>query len=444
MLRVALAVSLLLAAPAGAAAAPLSLRDDTRVTHVALAGSSVELLRDRPDGSAQLLTMPRTGGPARSLLTVRGAGRTWTSEFSLSASPTRVAAFFELRDKHDRTTEWRVYGGPPAGPLQLLRRIPANTGFEPFVVDVDGDRTLLLEIKPVGQDDAAAANDDFTRAEVFDPSFGTVPIAWASERAAPIGIAGAYAAAELAAPRRLAAVDLATGAERAAVALPQAPSTPELPGDVAADGRVVAATEAGIAVASPGVPAATLPGTLGMTSPRFAGTDVVAVRDGQPVVIAPDGSISAEPPPSSAFTELSGDATGVAWLANGCVRVAAFGTPGGGAAGADACPTTEIGLPYIASSKLRGNRVRASMKCVSAPHGRCRGTLLGRLGKRVYASGRFSVPVGKQVRVPMRVTAAGIARLKAKNEAMILDARIVHGRIGQGAGGAAELDIEVR
>ena len=80
---------------------------------------------------------------------------------------------------------------------------------------------------------------------------------------------------------------------------------------MAADGRVVAATGAGLAVASPGVPAATLPGTLGMTSPRFAGADIVADRDGHPVVIARDGTMTAEPPPSSAFTELSGDATGV-------------------------------------------------------------------------------------------------------------------------------------
>ena len=77
----------------------------------------------------------------------------------------------------------------------------------------------------------------------------------------------------------------------------------------------------------------------------------------------------------------------------------------------------------------------------------CRGTILGRDGeggRRFVARGRFAVPVGKSRDVPMRIERATLERFRRKDFGFfIIDARIPHGRIGQGADGSSELGVDL-
>lgn len=348
-----------------------------------------------------------------------------------------MALFVEIRDRRDRTVEWRVYTGPPVGPLQIVRRTPDRgaRAWVPFLVDLDGDRVLLVEFQE--------QDEDAVRAQVFDPVFGVVPITWADESSVPVAIAGNYAAVVARRPKRLAVVELATGTER--VAVPLSGEQSELGVDLAADGRIVASTRAGLAKARPGEAPRTLPGSNGLTAPRLAGDAVAAVDHDRAVVLGADGSRKVLGPPSGVFTDLAADARGVAWLANGCVRYAALAPPVPAPQADDPCPSTEIGLYYIASSPLRGRHVRVPVRCVTAPTATCRGTVLGKLGRRVVARGRFAVPVGTERDVRMRVARATVRRFRRERfGSLIIDARIPDGRIGVGADGSSELTVKVR
>ena len=403
------------------AVSPASVFDDPAATHVALAGPEVLVLRDRDEG-AELLAVPRTGGPARTLLSVGSTGPMWASENALAASDQRVAVFVEITDRRDRTVEYQTWSGPPSGPLEIVRRTPET--WEPVLVDVDAERVLLVEAHEL---------DSRVRALRFDPAFGFVRIAWAKPSFVPVAIAGDYAAVVATRPRRVAVVDLATGAERTAIRLPRFPTAV----DVAADGRVVVAGRDGL------VTDRSLPDTKGLKSPRFAGDTIVAVdRTGRPVVLLPDGSRQSLEPPTRIFTSLAADASGFAWLANGCVRYAPFA--GASAQADDPCPSTEIGLYAIADAWLRGRRIRVPVICVTAPSGICRGTVLGRFDGQVVARGRFAVRAGRQRWVRMRVSRAAVNRFRrAGSGFLIIRARVPDGRVGAGADGS-ELSVKVR
>ena len=238
------------------------------------------------------------------------------------------------------------------------------------------------------------------RALILDPVSGWVPFAWANPSVVPVAIAGNYAVASASDPGRAAVVDLATGAEQAAIPLPA--TRRESSVDLAADGRVVLTTDSGLVTARPGEAPRLLPGSEKLSAARFAGTAIAAIEDGRPVVLGADGSRHVFGPKSRVFTDLAADASGVTWLANGCVRYVALDAGVAAAPADDPCPSTEIGLYGIASSPLRGRQVRVPVRCVTAPTGTCRGTVLGKLGRNVVARGRFAVPVGAQRKIPMR------------------------------------------
>ena len=374
------ALALLAAAPP-AAGATISLRDDLRASGVALAGPDVFVMRERRNGTTELVAVPRTGGPARTLLSVPSVQPVFESQGHLSASDARVALITEILDRRDRTVEWRVYSGPPSGPFQIVRRIPDREGWEPLLVDVDGDRVLIVEAR---LDEEVAV-----RAYILDPAFGLVPVAWAKDSAIPVAIAGGRAAAYAERPRRVAVVDLGTGAEQAAVRVGS--PTERLDVDLAADGRVVVAARDGIAVASPGAAPQTVPGSRDLSRTSFAGAAIAAFDDGgHPVLVGFDGARTALGPPSRVLTAFAGDPQGFAWVANGCIRYAALPVTASAPQAGDPCPTTEIGLAYIAHAKLRGRTVRVPVLCVTAANGVCRGTVLGREAR----AGAGSSPAG--------------------------------------------------
>src|SRR4051812_46916403 len=297
-----------LAALAVAAPASTGLLDDVNATGVALAGPDVIVMRELPGGrTTQLTAVPRAGGKARTLLSVAHVQRAFEAKFRLAASDQRVAVVLEMLDEHDRTVEWRVYAGPPSGPLAIVKREP-NVGDEPWVpelVGVDGSRVLVVE--------AHEEEDGGGRAEVIDAAGAETPIGWTTSAFVPIALAGPYAAAAGDSPQRLSVVDLANGAELSRVGLNPQPENV----DIAADGRVAAASQSGLSVLRPGAAVQRLPKTAKFTSPRFAGTRLVALdARGGPVVVG--GKVLG--PPSRVVPGMDADAGGVAWVANGCVR----------------------------------------------------------------------------------------------------------------------------
>lgn len=436
---IAALAGLVLAVPASGA--PLGVYDDPAATGVALAGPDVIVQRHTRAGLAQVLAVPRAGGPARTLLSVRPGYET-LERWGLAASAARVGAIVVRENANGNELEWRVYSGPPAGPLQLVQRTP-NRGPDTWIpvrVDVDGDRLLLLEFTDDGS--------NRIRARTLDSASGFVPVPWARPSLVPIAIAGEFAAVAAAGPRRLAVTELATGAERATLTVDW--SAPDL--DVGADGRIVAATETGILAARPGEPARALPGTRGFTQPRVAG-DAVAAVDGEvvgqnlagvgtPMLLRADGSRAALGAVSHLLVDLAADVTGAAWVANGCVRYAAIAGPPVTAAAPDPCPSAEVSLYAIAASKLRGRFVQTPVRCIAAATPTCRGTVVARLGGRIVGTGRFSVPAGKQGEVRIRLTAGVAARFRREDGGgLVIGARVVDGRVGVGRG-YSELSVD--
>src|SRR3954453_4499923 len=120
-----------LAALAVAAPASTGLLDDVNAMGVALAGPDVIVMRElQAGGTTHLIAVPRTGGRPRTLLSVAHVQPAVDAKFRLAASDQRVAVVLEMLDEHDRTLEWRVYSGPPSGPLAIVKREP-HVGDEP-------------------------------------------------------------------------------------------------------------------------------------------------------------------------------------------------------------------------------------------------------------------------------------------------------------------------
>jgi hypothetical protein len=269
-------------------------------------------------------------------------------------------------------------------------------------------------------------------------------VPWATAAFAPVAIAGDYAGVIARKPRRVALVDRATGGEATSRRVGQTSGT-EL--DVTADGRLVTETKRGLVTLGLGAAPRTLPGTRGLTTPRFAGSAVAAVDENgtgtHPVLLGADGSRQVLGGPTGVVDDLAADAQGIAWLANGCVRYAPIaGAPAPAPPSGDPCPTTEIGLYTIDVSRLRGRTVRVRVTCIATPTDACRGTLLLKNDRnRVVARGPFTVPAGVLRRVPVHLNRAAV-RTARREFGFLLDAVIPDGRVGPGGHGASELSVK--
>ena len=425
------------AAPAGAAT--VGVHDDPDLEAVALAGPDVVVLRQANADRSQLVAVPRGGGRPQTVLTVKRMNFNFEEPRRLAASAARVALIAEIEDARDRTVEWRVYSGPPRGPIGIVRSLPTREAWVPAAVDVDGDRALIVEARP--------EPDGPIRAFVLDSAGGLVPIPWARASALPIEISGSFAAASMAGPNRVAVLDLATGAELVTVPLSDRERGTDL--SVAPDGRVAVATQAGVVVAGPGAAARLVPGTKGLNRVHLTGGTLSGIdTKGRAVALPVDGGrITALGPPTRVFIDAGGDASGFAWIANGCARVAAIPVSTAPTRASDPCPTTEIAYAYIASTRLRGRTITVPVGCVTAPRGVCRGTAIARIFEgdgKAAATGRFAVPVGKSREVKMRVTRAALAEFRREGYgSLVMDARIPNGRIGVGSHGNAELTVDL-
>lgn len=425
-----------------AAAATVGVYDGPDLGAVALAGPDAVVLKhdfERDRGS--LVVVPRGGGTAKTVLRVDGMRDLYEVEpRKLAASALRVALIAEIINSSGNTLEWRVYSGPPRGPITLVRSLPPDEQWVPASVDVDGDRMLLVESRP--------ESDGPIRAFVLDGASGLVPIPWARASAMPLELSGAFVAADMAGPNRVGVLDLATGAEL--VKVPLADRERGLDLSLAPDGRVAVRTRAGVRVGGPGAEPRLLPGTKGLSQVHLAGTTLAAIdAKGRAVAlgVGGGGAPRALGPPTRVPEAGAGDATGYAFIANGCARVASIPLTSAPVRKSDPCPRTEISLYYIASTTLRGNMIDAPIRCVTAPRGVCRGTAIARIYEgdgKAAATGRFAVPAGKERNVKLRVTPAALKRFKREGYGnLVLDARIPNGRVGVGDDGNSELGVKI-
>ena len=445
MLAVAVLTALALASPASAA--PIPIRHDRDAEAIALAGPDVIVASESTRHRVTLVALPRTGGKARTLLSLTNASLEF-DEWVLAASPQRVAVIVQIEGKKGHPDEHRVYSGPPSGPLQLVRRTldPKGDAWEPLIVSVDGDRMLLDEAIPSYSDDDDGGGDQ-VRSSILDAS-GWTAVPWASGLRAPVAIAGPYAAVSAEGPQRIELADLATGTALATLTGQSVGGRLSL--DLAADGRIATTVEGGIVTASPGAPQQTLARSTRMTLPHFAGGSIAAVDDarGRLSLIGRDGKATALGPRSEIHTDVEADEQGVAWLFNGCLRYQPLGASAPQPK-ANPCPTSEVALWGIGpNSKLRGSTATAQIKCVASVSGRCRGRLLARsdIDQPIAGRGRFDIAVSNRwVKVPIRLNGRTVARIRHRYSiGLVVNAFMRNGTVGSGADYSSEFLVTAR
>ncbi len=447
MMLAAVLAGLVFASPAHAD--PIPVRHDRDAEAIALAGPDVLVMSETTKRGMTLVAVPRTGGKARTLLTVPAGGLELNEE-SLAASAQRVGVVVYVDRTDERPDEYRVYSGPPSGPLRLVRRTLDADGdaWTPYAVSVDGDRMLLLEGIPElsgGGSDEEEQDAGEVRALILDSS-GWHPVPWTSSTRVPLAIAGPYAMTAGYGPRRFELVDLATGTPLSTIANTLSEG---LSVDLAAGGVITAGLPSGIEVASTTSTQHNLANSGRLIFPRFAGGTVAAFDDEHNTlsVMGADGVWKPLGPRSRMRTDLDGDDQGVAWLFNGCVRYAALGTPVR-ATGKSPCPASEVALWGIGpSSKLRGNTVQVSVRCVASETGRCRGRLVVRrdYGTPIIGRGSFSLPANdKWNKVRVRFNRAAVAKFhREKGGSALVNAIMRDGTVGSGGDYSSEFGVEV-
>jgi hypothetical protein len=453
MRRLACLVGLLVVAgtvtqAAGHAAEPRALLDAPRAGDVAVAGPDVLVAATTTGGGARLSAVPAAGGPARVVLDVPPRGRGWRSVTRMASSAQLTAMQVAFIDPSDNFRDWRVYAGPPAGPLALVQRARhagSRRVWTPVDLDVHGERLLVQELRQPG----------FAFRLVVRAPDGTAPPV-PQNRFAPAAVAGEQLAYVDRSFIRI--VDWRTG---------QLNSTMDLgrnSGDIEdrhldmTDGaRVVAAIDGRLMTGAPGVPIQQLPGSSGvsgLTAPRFAGERVAALAPARrgaerPVVIDPAaGTLRRIGPPSTTLSAIAASEATVAWLANGCVLAADVveaPLPLGASpqtlelAPPGPCARSEVILDEH-DQVLRGRTLRVTVTCVAAPPPGCQGVVvLGRGGGA--GQGRFRVTAGRRRVVPVKLTRGGMASVRHQlgldGVALFrLGARVTDGRVSpeQGTG----------
>jgi hypothetical protein len=351
-----------------------------------------------------------------------------------------VAVLVALDDDEGHPREWRLYGGSPAGALERRLRVRwrARPFWAPVELDVDGSRTLLVELR--------LPRLSGWRMRVLSPAVERVP--WRGALLPPVALAGDHVAFVGSTRRERAAaydgvfvVDRRSAAVEASIKLSSVyADIREDDLDLRPDGRVVAAVDGRLLTVAPGEPRSVLGGDAAhpLSAPRFAGDRLVALAgDGfeiqRPVVLDPGAATPrVVGTPSTALEALAANEHGLAWLANGCVMFATLDAATPAETPAGPCPRAEVTLEE-GDQVLRGRTVRILVGCVTAPAAGCRGTVQLRDG-RIVGRGRFVVPAGRRRTVEVVLTRVGLSRvrraLRREGSAFLaLGARVRDGRV---------------
>jgi len=442
-MRWCLVVLLCLAIAPAAAAEPVALMDAPLASGVALAGAEVVVTHDLPSGAVTVDAVSIHGGAVRRLLSVPPPPDRY-GHAVVAASAEQVTVLVTFDEVGGLPRQRRVYSGPPSGPLHLVvsRRAKRGDAWVPVDVDVDGNRMLLTEFRgrPLG-----------LRARVLEPGVAPAPVPGSGSLLGRAALAGDYVAfpadnrgAPATGVDRVLVVDHRTGAVAASLALdPENEDAEEL--DLAPDGRVVVDVEGKLVTAAPGQVRTALPGAF--TTPRFAGDRIGALEptrfDATRPVVLDGGVPRALGVPSTDLEELTGNAGGFAWIANGCVLYA----PVDGAPAAEPpdgpCPRSEVVFEET-DQILHGRRVRIAVTCIAAPAPGCRGSVMLR-DRRIAGRGRFSVPAGATRVVDVVLTRPAARRvrrvLKREGEAfLLLAADVRDGRVPNLRGSGVVID----
>src|SRR4051812_8899303 len=122
----ALLLSLALALPPA-----VELRYDLGTNGLALSGPDV-IIGAATDHGSRVIAIPRGGGPARTILSVPVPG---ADSATIAASGQRVAALIDVPE--GRTSESRLYTGPPSGPFTVVNRVVSDdeSKWTPYHID---------------------------------------------------------------------------------------------------------------------------------------------------------------------------------------------------------------------------------------------------------------------------------------------------------------------
>jgi hypothetical protein len=277
-----------------AVAEPRALLDAPRAQDVAVAGAEVLVAASTSRGGVRLMAVSAAGGPVRVVLEVPPPGRGWTSVLRLASSAQLTALLVAHLDPSGNFRDWRVYAGPPVGPLALLQRA-RYTGegriWTPLDVDVHSDRLLIHELRqPRFAFRLVVRAPDGTAPPVPQARFG-MPTAVAGDLLAYVGTSGRADGRAL-----IRLIDWRTGRLSSSLEIGRpSEDIEDRHLDMTDGGRVVAAIDGRLITGAPGVPVQELPGSggaAGLSSPRFAGERVAALaparlRAKRPVVIDP-------------------------------------------------------------------------------------------------------------------------------------------------------------
>ena len=385
----ALLAAALAAAPASAAG-PVPLLASRTVQDVAVAGPDVIVTRDGPLGTVRVDALPTGGGPARSLLRTAPRGEEWDAFTAAAASPQRVAVVaFLLSPKGESVSQ--LYSGPPNGPLGLVEQVREGSGWEPDDVSVDGDRVLVLEEK--GEE---------SRLRLFVPGAAPRVVPVTAPVTGYFEFAGQRVAFE--SDERVVLADLATGSR-----LLSARHDSLFSLDVAADGRIVTdGDDIGVYTIMPSGLRQGVPDGEFLMNPRFAGDAITALEDmpsgaDRPVVLAPDAiHPHAIGLPSNFIETVDADATGMTWIANGCVLYATLDAVAPAEPPPGPCARAEV-LVEQSSVTIRGRGLRLFAECIAATAAGCDGTVTVR-ERGIRGRGAFHAAPGKRQRFTLRFT----------------------------------------
>lgn len=437
----------LLAVAPVTSAADVALRDAPRAQDVAVAGGAVLVAGAGTNRGIAVDAVALDDGSVRRVLRVPSRSRGWDAELTLAASFEQIGLIAELSDRRGNVREWRVYAGPPNGPVRLVRRARGERRgtWVPFVLDADGPRLMVTEFE---------WRRERVRSVILQPGLPPARVALPGDRSAALAIAGERVALVSSTRRdgggaadRVTIADWRTGLAGAPLAIAHAAVFDEpRPLDLAADGRVALATNGTVSLAAPGGSLQDVAGGAFRSSPVFAGSGIAAIEWGESdrrAVLIDPGSGAAQPlgERSGILERLAADADGVAWLANGCVRYAAIAGPPPTGPPRDPCPTAEVALIETAS-RLRGRTARVRVRCVRARGNVCRGTAIVRRARiagkgPVVARGAFIMPVGGYQPVDVHFTPSGLRIVRRTLRrgglpSLMIGACVQDGRVGVG------------
>jgi hypothetical protein len=406
-----------LAAPAAAADAPLvalapAPGEDSLVS---LAGQRAVIARPGPGPTVQLVTVPVGGGAGRTIFSFRPPRRAKAYWFDFDASSTRVAAIAGARRETRERSSVRTYAwaGTPEG--RFARLVPAarvgGTVFAPLGVQAAGGAVALIR---------ARFRPQRFRYTVYPVDGAPRPLSL------PEGPLGPQLAGDLvgyaSGARELTVTDWRTGARRYRLAF-----NDTFEGlDLTPDGRSLVLLENGqlwLVDASGQRRRVFTDREQVVHDARLAGDLIILRRDGRTegdqhlVVLDPrTGSLRQLSPSASAIgsgdrpPDVEGDL--VAWTANGCALIARPSGPGALAVPAGPCPRSDIFIPHAQHLRLRGNRARVTLRCLSAPEPGCRGVVsITDFFSRALARQRFLVPPRRTKSVVVRFTRRALRSL---------------------------------